>query len=101
MRHNTFTQTGSLHPSFPLWAYLNQPVFNRYYKTIWHPQKFAYQHYIAHLNICWYQEVIQGLEKCWHQVYVEVLLGDVLPGDVLAGDVLPEENTITNRMMLS
>lgn len=38
---------------FPLWHYLQQPLFSSHTKFIWHPQHFA---------IIWR---IQLLERCW------------------------------------
>jgi hypothetical protein len=38
---------------FPLWDYLNQPLFSRNTKFIWNPRQFA---------ILWR---IQLLERCW------------------------------------
>ncbi len=38
---------------FPLWQYLNQPLFSRDTQLIWNPQRFA---------ILWR---IQLLERCW------------------------------------
>ena len=38
---------------FPLWQYLNQPLFNRDIQLVWSPQRFA---------ILWRIEL---LERCW------------------------------------
>ncbi|MBD2139021.1 hypothetical protein H6F32_15905 [Anabaena sp. FACHB-1237] len=40
---------------FPLWQYLNQPLFSNDTKIIWNPQRFA---------IIWR---IQLLERCWNK----------------------------------
>jgi hypothetical protein len=40
---------------FPLWQYLNQPLFSRETQLIWNPQLFA---------ILWR---IQLLERCWRK----------------------------------
>ncbi len=42
---------------FPLWQYLNQPLFNPDSKLIWNPYRFA---------SIWR---IQLLEKCWQKEY--------------------------------
>jgi hypothetical protein len=38
---------------FPLWQYLNQPLFSRDNQMIWNPQRFA---------ILWRTQL---LERCW------------------------------------
>ncbi|OUL19432.1 hypothetical protein BV378_32825 [Nostoc sp. RF31YmG] len=40
---------------FPLWHYLNQPLFSSHTKLIWNPRTFA---------SIWR---IQLLERCWHR----------------------------------
>jgi hypothetical protein len=40
---------------FPLWQYLNQPLFSHYIPIIWNPQRFA---------MLWQ---IQLLERCWQK----------------------------------
>ncbi|NJL38766.1 MAG: hypothetical protein HC840_26540 [Leptolyngbyaceae cyanobacterium RM2_2_4] len=42
---------------FPLWSYLNQPLFNAQTPLILRPQRFWYSHNIRHL------------ERCWHSAY--------------------------------
>ncbi|MEM9484658.1 MAG: hypothetical protein AAGA83_13315 [Cyanobacteria bacterium P01_F01_bin.116] len=44
---------------FPLWQYLQQPVFSRQYKTILSPFKFWQSHNIQHLERCWEKEYRQ------------------------------------------
>ena len=38
---------------FPLWDYLNQPLFSRKTKFIWNPGQFALQWQIQLLERCW------------------------------------------------
>ncbi len=40
---------------FPLWPYLNQPLFSRDTQLVWSPQRFA---------VLWR---IQLLERCWRK----------------------------------
>ncbi|BAZ30623.1 hypothetical protein NIES4074_30840 [Cylindrospermum sp. NIES-4074] len=42
---------------FPLWQYLNQPLFSRDARLVWNPQRFA---------AIWR---IQLLERCWTKEY--------------------------------
>lgn len=42
---------------FPLWQFLNQPLFNRKSKFILNPQRF------------WYMYTITLLERCWEKQY--------------------------------
>jgi hypothetical protein len=41
---------------FPLWQYLNQPVFSSTYKIILNPNRFWRFHQIRHLERCWIKE---------------------------------------------
>lgn len=41
---------------FPLWPYLNQPVFNRYHRTIYNPRSFWSTYRISFLERCWLRE---------------------------------------------
>jgi hypothetical protein len=41
---------------FPLWQYLNQPLFSRDYQLELHPGRFAYSWRIGLLKRCWYKE---------------------------------------------
>jgi hypothetical protein len=42
--------------NFPLWQYLNQPVFSRQTQFILNPRRFAYMWRIELLKRCWYKE---------------------------------------------
>ncbi|EKV01306.1 hypothetical protein Lepto7375DRAFT_3468 [Leptolyngbya sp. PCC 7375] len=44
---------------FPLWPYLQQPVFSSDHKTFFSPFKFWQQHKIQHLERCWEKEYRQ------------------------------------------
>ena len=54
---------------FPLWEYLNQPIFSSTYKTILNPLKFWHKYQVELLERCWIQDHVQLLENCWIQVY--------------------------------
>jgi len=41
--------------SFPLWHFLNQPVFDRSYRLVLNPQRFHRFHKIKLLERCWMQ----------------------------------------------
>ncbi|MDR9898848.1 hypothetical protein G7B40_030460 [Aetokthonos hydrillicola Thurmond2011] len=41
---------------FPLWQYLNQPVFTPYIKPILNPRRFAYYYRVQLLQRCWTKE---------------------------------------------
>ncbi|MBW4612528.1 MAG: hypothetical protein KME21_04475 [Desmonostoc vinosum HA7617-LM4] len=41
---------------FPIWQYLNQPLFSRDTKLILNPHHFAYTWRIQLLERCWYKE---------------------------------------------
>lgn len=41
---------------FPLWEYLQQPVFSRKKQFIFNPQRFAFFYRIEFLNKCWAKE---------------------------------------------
>jgi hypothetical protein len=41
---------------FPIWKYLNQPVFSRLYKTRFNPRTFWRCHRIQYLERCWSKE---------------------------------------------
>ncbi|MDJ1180504.1 hypothetical protein PJF56_16705 [Roseofilum sp. BLCC_M91] len=43
----------------PLWAYLNQPLFNSASPMVWSPQHF------------WYRYQLTLLERCWHMSHQE------------------------------
>lgn len=48
----------SKNPSkFPLWQFLNQPLFDRCYPLILNPRKFARVHRLEHLSKCWSLEL--------------------------------------------
>jgi hypothetical protein len=42
--------------NFPLWQYLNQPVFSRQTQFILNPRRFAYMWRIELLKRCWHKE---------------------------------------------
>lgn len=48
----------------PIWAYLNQPIFDRKYRTILNPKTFCYQYRIQWLEFCLNHESIELLERC-------------------------------------
>lgn len=55
-----------------LWAYLNQPVFNKSQKTIFNPVKFHHVHCSTYLESCLTKNFTvekqrAHLEICWHQ----------------------------------
>jgi hypothetical protein len=52
---------------FPLWQYLNQPLFSSTSKTVLNPFLFWYLYRIQLLEQCWIQDYIQLLERCWTQ----------------------------------
>jgi hypothetical protein len=41
---------------FPLWPYLNQPVFSRSRKPTLNPWRFWYTYRIQYLERCWLKE---------------------------------------------
>ncbi|MBD2310965.1 hypothetical protein H6G20_04605 [Desertifilum sp. FACHB-1129] len=38
---------------FPLWSYLNQPLFSSSYKAVLNPRRFWYIYQIYWLERCW------------------------------------------------
>ncbi|NJL46945.1 MAG: hypothetical protein HC929_04885 [Leptolyngbyaceae cyanobacterium SM2_5_2] len=63
---------------FPLWPYLNQPLFNAEISTILNPWKYWHIYKIWHCERCWHNAL---LEACWHRDYWEVLHQEpILPG---------------------
>lgn len=38
---------------FPLWSYLNQPLFERSSATLLNPRRYWNRHQILHLERCW------------------------------------------------
>jgi hypothetical protein len=48
---------------FPLWRYLNQPLFEK--TTILNPFQFWHYHKIQILEHCWKQNSVSLLERCW------------------------------------
>jgi hypothetical protein len=41
---------------FPIWQYLNQPVFSRTYRTILNPWRFRQAQQVYYLERCWTKE---------------------------------------------
>lgn len=41
---------------FPLWSYLKQPVFSRFYKTKLNPWSFWRAHQLRYLERCWLKD---------------------------------------------
>lgn len=41
---------------FPLWSFLNQPIFNSQIKLILNPKHFAYVYRVQLLEKCWDKE---------------------------------------------
>lgn len=41
---------------FPIWPYLNQPLFHGHYQVVFNPQRFRYLYTIALLERCLEQE---------------------------------------------
>uniref|UniRef100_B8HUI2 Uncharacterized protein n=1 Tax=Cyanothece sp. (strain PCC 7425 / ATCC 29141) TaxID=395961 RepID=B8HUI2_CYAP4 len=44
---------------FPLWQYLNQPLFDQKVKLILNPKQFWQNYQVEHLLRCWEQESSQ------------------------------------------
>lgn len=41
---------------FPLWQYLNQPIFGRDRKLVLNPRRFAYRYRVELIKRCWFKE---------------------------------------------
>jgi hypothetical protein len=41
---------------FPLWSYLNQPVFNKQCKAVYNPWRFWYTYQVRFLERCWLRD---------------------------------------------
>jgi hypothetical protein len=39
--------------SFPLWQFLNQPLFDAQNPVVLHPQRFWHLYKVRHLESCW------------------------------------------------
>lgn len=48
---------------FPIWKYLNQPLFNP--ETIINPRKFWQNYQLQYLQACWKIDSRLFLEACW------------------------------------
>jgi hypothetical protein len=57
------TQRNKIKIRFPLWKYLNQPLFDR--TTVINPLCFWHNYKIQLLDSCWELDTIELLEKCW------------------------------------
>ena len=55
---------------FPLWHYLNQPLWHQAYPVVLNPREYWYRHNIRYLNRC-----LNGtfLEQCWHTNYQDFI----------------------------
>jgi hypothetical protein len=42
--------------SFPVWPYLNQPIFSRHQQAIYNPWRFWRAHQVRFLERCWLRE---------------------------------------------
>jgi hypothetical protein len=49
---------------FPLWQYLNQPVFSSKTKLVLHPRLFAYLYRVKLLERCWAKECDSKERPC-------------------------------------
>ncbi len=52
---------------FPLWAYLNQPLFDPYQPFVWRPKAFIRYYKVQQLEKCWRVSEVRLLEHCWRQ----------------------------------
>jgi hypothetical protein len=52
---------------FPLWRYLNQPLFKE--TTVLNPFQFWHCYKTKSLERCWAQNTVSFLERCWKQKY--------------------------------
>jgi hypothetical protein len=50
---------------FPLWKYLNQPLFKE--TTVLNPFQFWHRYRIQSLEHCWENNAVSFLERCWNQ----------------------------------
>ncbi|NJK29187.1 MAG: hypothetical protein HC851_01080 [Acaryochloris sp. RU_4_1] len=48
----------SRHHWFPVWHYLNQPLFDTEIKFILHPSKFWKSYRLEYLNRCWLRQCL-------------------------------------------
>ncbi|BAZ04859.1 hypothetical protein [Calothrix sp. NIES-3974] len=58
-----FSRNSPYHLKFPVWKYLNQPLFNP--DTIINPRKFWRNYQRQYLQACWEIDPRLFLETCW------------------------------------
>lgn len=49
---------------FPLWAFLNQPIFSSETELVLNPKRFAYLHRVKYLESCWTQNYNSKGRRC-------------------------------------
>jgi hypothetical protein len=50
---------------FPLWEFLNQPIFDSNHKLVLNPLRFWHNSKVKQLEQLWDDDYIQLLERCW------------------------------------
>lgn len=61
------TKVGKSTSASLFWQYLNQPVFDPTYETIFNPFKFWRLNCIQIIQACWDNDFVDLLEQCWQQ----------------------------------
>ncbi|MCY7321418.1 MAG: hypothetical protein LH660_06355 [Phormidesmis sp. CAN_BIN36] len=65
--NDRFHTEDSRTPGFPIWAYLNQPLFHPAQPFFARPRQFWRYHNIQQLEHCWIRSELHLLEHCWRQ----------------------------------